>query len=34
MNGSVSEVELEPNLWDLEIGTETWELLDPTLVNL
>jgi len=27
VNGSVSDVETEPLLWDLEIGTESWELL-------
>lgn len=27
VNESASEVEPEPQLWDLEIGTESWELL-------
>jgi len=27
VNGSMSDVETEPLLWDLEIGTESWELL-------
>ncbi|KEH39144.1 transcription factor bHLH162 [Medicago truncatula] len=28
VNGSMSDVETGPLLWDLEIGSESWELLD------
>jgi len=28
VNGSVSDVGTQPQLWDLEIGTESWELLN------
>ncbi|TKY48875.1 Transcription factor bHLH36 [Spatholobus suberectus] len=32
VNGSISDVEMEPELWDFEIGTaETWGLLDLTV---
>jgi hypothetical protein len=26
VNGSVSEVQIVPHLWDFEIGAEAWEL--------
>jgi len=27
VNGFPSDVEIQPQLWDLEIGSESWELL-------
>ncbi|KAK2370625.1 transcription factor bHLH162 [Trifolium repens] len=32
VNGSVSEVQIVPHLWDFEIGAEAWEL--HSIVNL
>ncbi|TKY48874.1 Transcription factor bHLH36 [Spatholobus suberectus] len=34
VNGSISDVEIEPELWNLVIDTsEAWRLLDPTIDN-
>ncbi|XP_020229428.1 transcription factor bHLH162 [Cajanus cajan] len=30
---SISDVEMETDFWDFEIGSDIWELLDPTLDN-